>query len=206
MNIFKRVVLLCVGIIFLVTHIIFSGLLNSPGIDYTNEYEVYKDITSLTSVQDVETYLCSKNIQYMIEESKLVLTDYDDIEYIINPDNCSGYIKNSNIHHNLARLDERDLDIVTVKRNFVNNETIETIYLEDSGLTYTKIDNKYYIEPTLIYLITFVISLFGYIILLPSAIVILTIDFFDWIKKRKKAKKDAVTKTEETSENENNKS
>ena len=202
----KRVALLCVGLISLVVYIIFSGIVDGPGIDYTAEYGIYQDMSSLASIKDVEAYLCDKDIQYEIKDSRLILTDYDDVEYIILPDNSSGYVEYSTLHHNLSRLDERDLDIVTVKNELINNETVETIYLEDNGLTYTKIANKYYIEPTWIYAIVIVISFFAYIVLLPSAFIILIDDFFEWLKRKKEAKKLAANGAAETSEGENNKS
>ncbi len=196
MNIFKRVALLCLGLISLIVYIVFCGIFDAPGIDYTTEYAIYQDISNMSSLEDVEAYLNDKSISYDIKESKLVLPDYDDIEYIILPDGSSGYIKHSKLHHNLSRLDERDADIVTVKKELINNKTVETIYLEDNGLTYTKIANKYYIEPSFIYAIIIIISFFAYHILLISAIFILMDDFFNWLEKKKEAKKASAVAAE----------
>ena len=205
MTIFKRIALLSLGLFSLLTYITFSGLIDSPGFDYTEEYTLYQDVGKLASIKDVEDYLCAKDIQYKIKESKLVLPDYDDIEYFILSDNHSGYIKHSNLHRNLSRLDERDLDIVTIKKELINNETQEIIYLEDNGLTYTKIANNYYIEPTWIYTVIIIVSFFSYIILLPSMFIILMDDFFEWLKKKKESKKLAV-KSASTSNDDNTKS
>lgn len=195
-NIFKRIALLGLGLISLAIYIIFCGYINAPGIDYTNEYVIYQDIHKLTSLAEVEAYLCNKNISYKIKESILILPDYDDIEYLINPDNSSGYIKYSELHHNLSRLDERDSDIVIIMQDFVNNEPTETIYLEDNGLTYTKINDKYYIEPTLIYSIVIIISFFASHVFLISITLILIDDLITWIKKKKEVKKSVDTPTE----------
>ncbi|MBR6689062.1 MAG: hypothetical protein IKL68_03515 [Clostridia bacterium] len=203
---FKRLCTLLLGLCSLILFISFTATVDGPGVDYTKEFGMYLDIKEMTSLEEVETYLDNLNVSYDINESKLTLPDYGNIEYVINTDNSSGYLLHSTLMHNLNRLDERDLDIVTVKKETIDNEIIELIYLEDNGLTYTKIANKYYIEPTIIYLILIPISFFSFIILLTTSITEYIGVFFDWLKKKRDEKKnntakDAETKTEnETTE------
>ena len=197
---FKRLCSLILGLCSLFLFISFTTTVDGPGVDYTKEYTMYLDIKEMSSLEDVESYLDNQNISYNINESKLTLPDYDSIEYVIKTDNSSGYLLHSNLMHNLSRLDERDADIVTVKKETINNEITELIYLETNGLTYTKIADKYYIEPTIIYVILIIVSFFSFIILLTSSITEYIGVFFDWLKKKRDAKKNtadiAETKTE----------
>lgn len=199
---FKRLCSLILGLCSLFLLISFTTTVDGYGIDYTEEYSMYLDINEMSSLEDVEAYLDNLNISYDINESKLTLQDYENIEYVINTDNSSGYLQHSNLMHNLRRLDERDLDIVTVKKETINNETTELIYLETNVLTYTKIANKYYIEPTIIYVILIIVSFFSFIILLPSSIIEYIGVFFDWLKKKRDEKKAAVDAAATTSNDE----
>ena len=203
---FKRLCTLILGLCSLLLFISFTTTANGYGVDYTKEFHMYLDIKEMTSLEEVESYLSNLNISYDIDESTLTLPTYDNIEYVINTDNSSGYLLHSTLMHNLNRLDERDLDIVTVKKETLDNETTELIYLEDNGLTYTKIANKYYIEPTIIYVILIPVSFFSFIILLPTSIIEYLGVFFDWLKKKRDEKKnkpakDAETKTENETAN-----
>ena len=199
---FKRLWSLILGLCSLLLFISFTTTVDGYGTDYTKEYSMYLDIKEMSSLEDVESYLDNLNISYDIDESKLTLQDYESIEYMINTDNSSGYLLHSKLMHNLSRLDERDTDIVTVKKETINNETTELIYLEDNGLTYTKIADKYYIEPTIIYIIFIIVSFFSFIILLPSSICEYIGVFFDWIKKKRDAKKNTADAAETKTENE----
>lgn len=184
----KRLCALFIGIISLIGCIFYSQLLEAPGIDYTTSYELYNDIRELSQVKDVESYLDNKNISYEIDENRLTVPDYDTIEYIINPDNETGYIVHSTLIHNLSKLDERNLDIIYVKKDIIDGQTLETICLDKNGFIYTKIDNKYYVEPTLIYLIHVIVFFLSSIIILPLIIIEYIGIFFDYLKKRKDRK------------------
>lgn len=199
---FKRLCSLILGLCSLFLFISFTTTVDGPGVDYTKEYAMYLDIKEMSSLEDVEAYLDNLNISYDINESKLTLPDYDSIEYVIKTDNSSGYLLHSNLMHNLTRLDERDTDIVTVKKETINNEITELIYLETNGLTYTKIADKYYIEPTIIYVILIIVSFFSFVILLTSSITEYIGVFFDWLKKKRDEKKNTADTAEVKTENE----
>lgn len=184
----KRLCALFIGIISLIGCIFYSQLLEAPGVDYTTSYELYNDIRELSQVKDVESYLDGKNISYEIDENRLTVPDYDTLEYIINPDNETGYIVHSALIHNLSKLDERNLDIIYVKKDIIDGQTLETICLDKDGFIYTKIDNKYYVEPTLIYLIHVIVFFLASIIILPLIIVEYIGILFDWLKERKNRK------------------
>lgn len=188
-----RLFALFIGIISLIGCIFYSGLINQPGIDYTMSYEIYNDLKELSQVKDVESYLDNKNIAYTIDENRLTTPEYDTIEYIINPDNETGYIAHSTLIHNLSKLDERNLDIIYVKKDIIDGKTLETVCLDKDGFIYTKIDNKYFVEPTLIYLIHAIIFFIASIIILPMIIIEYIGVLFDWLKE--KNRKDRKEKT-----------
>lgn len=190
----KRLFALFIGIISLIGCIFYCKLLETPGIDYTASYELYNELKELTLISDVEHYLDNKNVSYEIDENRLVVMDYNSVEYIINPDNKTGYIVHSNIMHNLSKLDERNLDIIYIKKEIIDEKTLETVCLNESGFIYTKINNNYYIEPTIIYLIYCIGFLLVSIIILPIIIIQYIGILFDWLKKRKD-KKLLITKT-----------
>lgn len=148
----------CSGLLMLAFCLFFSYCVQDPGKDCTKEYTIYQDISDMTILSDVTNYLNDNNISYTISKQKLKLDDYDNISYMIYNDNNSCAIIHSDLIYRLSKLDEKDYDIIAVDKITFNDTPTERIYLNKGLLTYSKINDNYFVKNSFIYQFGFITS------------------------------------------------
>lgn len=161
-----RLALLRAGIISLVVCTIFAFIAATPGTNYSAEYEIYNDLSKITTVESVEEYLEARKISYTIQNSTIELHDYD-IHYVINNDNSTGWLIPSHKHIMLSKLDALDYEIVKVEKESTNDGWNECVSVKESVYTYTRLNGEYFIENTaLVFTIVWLSLILGVILIL----------------------------------------
>ena len=178
----------CVGLLMLAISLSFSYSAQSPGSDYTKEYNIYQDIYDITNISDITQYLDNNDISYTISKQKLKLNDYDNISYILD-DNNSCKIIHSKLIYRLSKLDEKDYDIVSVDKFKFNDELTERIYLKKGIYTYSKINDKYFINDTIIQQTGYIISAIATMLTFMNLTIDIMYEISNQIKKKRENKK-----------------
>lgn len=128
--------------------------LSDYGANYTEEYTVYKDIKTMNTVDEVKTYLKEKKLEYEISDNLLTIYKFDYVECKIVNENLQ-LVKSSHMEK-FEELDTHNTSTITTKGVLKDNEIVEK-YSSFAFHDFIKIDNNYYIRPTLLCLIHSVI-------------------------------------------------
>lgn len=142
-----------IGIASLMMYIgCYLSIEKSYGENYTEAYMIYKDLSSLNSIEEIEAYLVSNNHSYKINKNTLTLRDYEDIKFVLENNNVSGTIIACNECVMLSKLDEKDYEMIAVEYFIADEgEWVERIYFKQDNNVYSKVNDNYYINFTFKY-------------------------------------------------------
>ena len=123
-KIFKRVFLPIILAIISLLGILFSHTLFKE--DYTDTYHTYTVMKDFSNLNEIKSYLSSKQIEYTIENNKLNLNKYEDISFDISPNYVCTISRNEKLQ-NLEKLDGYDLSELIIKGNLKDGDIVEEI-------------------------------------------------------------------------------
>ncbi len=115
------------------------------GIDYTDEYNVFKRVKSLSTVSDVRMYLQNLKLEYTVTGNSITLKEYKHVSFSVNSDNTCKI--NADVYmNNFERLDNEDLSVAQINGILVNDNISETITIEQEDKIYSRKNNHYYVS------------------------------------------------------------
>ena len=124
----------------------------SIGTDYTKEYNIYKEIKDITSLDELRETLQNKKVKYTISSHNLSLSDYKNISFSRQITDNSWKINSNKVMENFTKLDSEDLSIVIISGELHEGKFVEKISISNNGYTFTKLnDNYYYKQDSFIY-------------------------------------------------------
>lgn len=175
----KDIIILILGVLLIICGVICAIYIESDGLDYTEEYKLYKEVKDIQNLDEARTQLKEMKIEYTITEKSITLKDYNYVSFVVNPDNTCA-IKSQSYMSCFEKLDTVDLREVKIQGIQENGKFIEKFTMNSGPAIFTKVNNHYFVRAT--YIIWFALAILG------TGITLCTISLVHLTSKRSKSK------------------
>lgn len=128
-----------IAILALVGVIVFY---NGNGIDYTDEFLLYKEVYQESTVTEVTQKLVNSKLDYTIENSVLSIHKYSNISFDVKSNNCA--VCENNLMEAFLILDSKDLNKITEKGIYnESTDRYEKMYEYSPSCKVVLVNEKY---------------------------------------------------------------
>ena len=142
--------LLVISITTLISNIVY---ICNHGVNYTEEYNMYKELKDITSTELLTETVTDMQINYHIKKQKLTFDDYSSFYFTLNGNTCT--IKGDTEMSIFEKIDQGTDKDLEIKTSFNENTTKTHIEYNTLFDTYSKIENSYFYFNDGIYIGTF---------------------------------------------------
>lgn len=139
-----RLVWLIFGIILMILGIALVIPFTSYGKDCTEEYNIYKQVEELDTLEDVRSKLQELKVEYSVTSTTISLTDYDNISFSLRQDDTC-FVNFNLFMCSFKKLDLEDRTTVEIYGILDDDKITEKVTLNQDSYTFTKINNRYYL-------------------------------------------------------------
>ena len=182
--------LLVISITTLTSNIVY---ICNHGVNYTQEYNMYKELKDITSTELLTETVTDMQINYHIKNQKMTFDDYSSFYFSLNDNTCT--IKGETEMSIFEKIDQGTDKDLEIKTSFNENTTKTHIEYNTLFDTYSKIEKSYFYFNDGIY-----ISVFFQIIL----IIFWILSIMAAISRYKELKKKEADEQKRITEKQNN--